>query len=519
MTGYFSLVLHTHLPYVRKNGAWPVGEDWLYQVMSETYIPLLGMLAQMENEDIRSCMGITMTPVLCEQLADRYVQDRFVEYLKVMTEHILDDINDFEYLSDAKRKALGEAYYQEYHRRMLAFLAIDGDLLGALASFEQAGLVEIIASSATHAFLPGLADWRSVRTQVLMGIESHRRRFGVNPAGFWIPECAFREGLQDLLACEGVRYVLVDPSALGGLPSTYPYYVGSSRTAAVARSERAHRNAWDERTGYPTDDLYMDSTKYYHGSGLHYWRVTGPQVRIEDKEIYQPAPAQARALDHARHFINAVSEELRAAPLPPGNGTGNGAQPLVLASYDTEVLGHGWKEGIYWLEVTVRSLEGSRDICMTTPSRYLEENPPRTSANLDLTTWGTNKDDSTWINAETGWMWEALQKSQQRLFVLADYRHGSALEKRAVEQAAREVLLLESSDWPYMVAKNRAKEYSIQRFCAHLERFRRIADLLQAGDSDKLESMLGEIEEVDNIFARLDLETIFGEGCTPEEGK
>ena len=518
MTGYFTLVLHTHLPYVRKNGAWPVGEDWLYQAMSETYLPLLGMLAEMDSEDISSCMGITMTPVLCEQLADPYVQDRFIEYLKVMAEHTADDIKDFEYLSDDKRKALGEAYYEDYRRKLLAFVAIDGDLLGALASFEQAGLVETIASSATHAFLPGLADWRSVRTQVLLGLESHRRRFGVNPAGFWMPECAYREGLEDLLQSEGVRYILVDPSALGELPSTYPYYVGSSRVAAVARSERAHRNAWDDQAGYPTDDLYKDSTKYYQGSGLHYWKVTGPNVRIEDKEIYEPGPAQARAFDHARHFINAIAEELRAAPASPGNGSKTGAKPLVLASYDTEFLGHGWKEGVYWLEVVLRSLEGAEEIRMTTPSRYLEGNPPSTSVTLDLTTWGTNKDYSTWINAETGWMWEALENSQKRLSRLKNYRSGSELENRALEQAAREVLLLESSDWPYMVAKNRAKEYSIQRFCAHLERFREIASTLEAGDLDRLELMLGEIEEADNIFAQLDLETIFGRGIPSEEG-
>jgi 1,4-alpha-glucan branching enzyme len=510
MTGYFSLVLHTHMPYVRKNGAWPVGEDWLFQAMSDTYIPLLGMLAQMENEDISSCMGITMTPVLCEQLADRYIQDRFIEYLKVMAEHTLDDIKDFEYLRDDKRKAMGEAYYEDFRRKLLAFVAIDGDLLGALASFEQAGLLEIIASSATHAFMPGLTDPRSVKAQVLLGLESHRRRFDVNPAGFWIPECAYRDELEDLLQSEGVSYVLIDPSALGGRPSTYPYYIGTSQVAAVARSERAHRNAWDDRTGYPTDDLYIDSTKYYMSSGLHYWKVTGPNVGIENKEIYEPGPAQARALDHARHFINAVTEELRSAPVYPGNDPQTGSNPLVLASYDTEFLGHGWKEGIYWLEVTLRSLEGSEGIVMTTPSRYLEENPPRSSADLDMTTWGTNNDDSTWINAETAWMWEALKNSQKRLFDMADYRNGSALEHRALEQAVREVLLLESSDWPYMVAKNRAGEYSIERFCAHLERFREIAGMLEAGDLDKLEPVLDEIEEVDNIFAQLDLETIFG---------
>lgn len=212
MKGYFALVLHTHMPYVRKNGVWPVGEDWLYQVMSETYLPLLGMLAQLEDEGLTSCLALTMTPVLAEQLADPYIKEQFGEYLKVMTEHAADDGRDFEYFGDDRRKALADAYREEYRRKLLAFTAIDGDLLGVIASFEEMGLVETVASAATHAFLPGLSE-DSVRSQVLIGLESHRARFGTNPAGFWIPECAYRQGIEDLLESEGVRYLLADSTA------------------------------------------------------------------------------------------------------------------------------------------------------------------------------------------------------------------------------------------------------------------------------------------------------------------
>jgi 1,4-alpha-glucan branching enzyme len=515
--GYFALVLHTHLPYVRKNGAWPVGEDWLYQVMSETYLPLLGMLAQLEDEGLTSCLALTMTPVLAEQLADPYIKERFCEYLKVMSEHAADDGRDFQYFGDERRKALADAYQAEYRRKLLAFTAIDGDLLGALASFEEMGLVETIGSAATHAFLPGLSE-ESVRSQVLIGLESHRARFGTDPAGFWVPECAYRPGIEDLLESEGVRYLLADSTALWRLPSTYPYKVGPSGVAVLARSERAHLNAWDDRAGYPTDGRYLDSTKYYQGSGLHYWKVTGPATGIEDKEIYEPGEAQARALDHARHFIAEVESELGSAPPPPGNGGLAGPRPLVLASYDTEFLGHGWKEGLYWLEITLRSLARYEQVRSITPSRYLEDNPPSTSTPLRQTTWGTGKDDSTWINPRTGWMWVDLGKARQRLSGLSAHRGRGALEDRALAQAAREVLLLESSDWPYMVAKDRAKEYAIERFRSHLERFCAIADGLETGELKKLESKLSEIEDADNIFPRLDLDTVFGGGFGRGEG-
>ncbi len=509
MKGYFSLVLHTHMPYVRRNGSFPVGEPWLYQAMSDTYLPLLGMLSQLEDEGLKSCMAISVTPVLAQQLDDRYVKERFIEYLKVMAEHAADDVRDFEYFDDRKRGILAEAYREGYKRKLLAYLAIDGDLLGALASFERSGLVETVASSATHAFLPGLADERSVRDQVALGIRSHRRRFGVQPAGFWLPECGYRRGVEELLEAEGVRYVLVDPTALGGLPPDRAYRVGSSGVAALARSDRAHRNVWDEGLGYPADARYLDSTKYYDGSGLLYWKVTGQGVSIEDKAVYEEAPAQVTALDHARHFIDEVEDELGSSHHRVGRA---GEKPLVLASYDTELFGHAWREGVYWLEVTLRSLASCSGVRMTVPSAYLDENPPSASAELEQTTWGAGKDDSTWLNPETRWMWEELGATQARMLDLVGRPRGSRLEARALDQAQRELLLLESSDWPYMVAKDRAKEYSIERFKTHLERFREVAGALERGELKEEEPRLSEIEEVDNLFSPLDLETVFGPG-------
>ena len=523
MKGYISLVLHTHMPYVRKNGTFPVGEDWLYQVMSNTYLPLLGMLAQLEHEGLSSCLSLTLTPVLCEQLSDPYLQERFIAYLRTMSERASNDIKDFEYFGDGKRKELAEAYRLDYQRKLAAFTAIDGDLLGAISSFEQLGLVETIASSATHAFLQGLADWRSVVAQVLLGIESHRRYMGVNPAGFWIPELAYRKGLEDLLEAEGVRYMLIDASGLQGLNPTCPYYAGNTCVAAIARSDRAHDITWDAAMGYPTDGVYMDMTKYYQSSGLHYWKVTGLNVPIEDKEIYEPDAAISRAFDHSGHFIGEAIREIDESPpcsSPPGApppGTrerrkrASGAlrpKPMVLASYDTEFLGHGWHEGIYWLEVTLRSLAASGSIGITVPSRYLDGNQPAGSVSVAESTWAAGKDDSTWINSETQWMWEELAKAQEKLVDLASRfrREKSPETSRALAQAAREILILEASDWPYMVARNRAREYATQRFKSHVERFWSVSTALESGETDTTMTVLPELEEVDKIFTGLDVD-------------
>jgi len=513
MEGYFSFVLHTHMPYVRKNGVFPVGEDWLYQVMSETYIPLLGMLAQLEGEGIGECLALTMTPVLTEQLADPYIQERFATYLKTMYDHAASDVRDFVYFKDEARKELAEAFCEDFRRKLTAFLAIGGDLLAAIASFEDEGMIEIIGSSATHAFLPGLRDWRGVREQVLVGIESHRKHFSRNPRGFWIPECAYRGGIEKLLASEGVEYFLVDSSALGGRPAGRPYLAGGSSAVALARSDRAHANAWDEVTGYPTDDAYADSTKYYQGSGLHYWRVTGRDVGIEEKDVYEPGPAKVKALDHAGHFIRDVAEEIKSLASPAGSG-GWIDPPLVAACYDTEFFGHGWKEGFYWLELTLRSLASFESIRLTLPSTFLAETQERERIELVETTWGTDRDNSTWLNPATAWMWDEIGLAQERMAAMlaVEGAASSSVAVRAMRQAAREVLLLESSDWPYMVAKDRARDYANERFRIHLERFNTLADALENGQVEGIETALSEIEEADRVFAELDLGVVSGQG-------
>ncbi len=526
MDGCFSFVLHTHMPYVRKNGAWPVGEDWLYEVMSETYIPLLEMLARLEDEGLEHCLALTMTPVLCEQLSDPYIKSRFVEYLETMLDRATADARDFEYFEDPARGALAEEYRRDFRRKLEVFEGVGRDLPGALASFEERGLVETLASCATHAFLPAMPDYGSVREQVLLGIESHRRHLGRRPRGFWIPECAYRSGLEGLLQSEGIEYFVVDSSALAGLPPGRPYTVGRSGVTALARSDRAHENAWDEDSGYPTDGRYMDSTKYYQGSGLHYWRVTGRDVGIDFKEVYRPEAARRRALDHADHFIGDVASEI-ADLVKPDRRPGADAtrwidQPLVLACYDTEFFGHGWKEGFYWLELTLRSLAGCGSIDLTVPSLFLRGNAERGRVDLLETTWGTGRDDSTWLNPGTGWMWKETGAARERLLGLLAERSAAregSLERRALEQAAREVLLLESSDWSYMVAKDRARDYAIERFRCHLERFERLANALDSGAVAGAEAVLGEIEEADRLFGRLDLSVVSGgDGFTEKEG-
>jgi len=494
--GYLSIVLHTHMPYVRKNGTWPVGEDWLYQVMSETYIPLLEMLERVHSQNITSCLTLDITPVLCEQLSDSFIKERFIEYLKTMIKHTKKDIQDFKYFGDFKRKEIAEIWLLEYEKKLEKFLSIDSEIIGSFGSLEKEGVIEIMGSCATHAFLPGLKDLKAVERQVKLGVEAHIKHFGSRPKGFWVPECAWRDELTEILEREEIEYVLLDYSAIYGKPTTIPYRIEKSSIILFARSKTAHENVWNPTNGYPTDSNYLDTTKYYLNSGNHYWKVTGKDVPIEKKLTYDHEKANAKTLEHALHFLDASYKEIDSAP-------NENDSPVVIASFDSELFGHGWYEGIRWLETVIRSCFESKRVNLTTPSDYLRTNPRVSPVFVQTpTSWGDGNDYSTWLNDKTYWMWNELEKVEKE-FIALESRYGKnskELTLRALSQAKREVLLLESSDWFYMVAKNRASNYAIERFRNHIERFRMIAETIENGKLDISGAMLEEFEDIDRLF-------------------
>jgi len=553
MTGYLCLHLHSHMPYVRKNGVFPVGEDWLYQVISDTYLPLYDFLSRLSDRGVTNCLSLTLTPVLCEQLADTYVKTRFLEYLETMKARSLSDREDFIYFADEKRKEIAERYYHDFDWKRRLFQSIDGDLVGAYRELEEKDVIEILSSSATHAFLQGFNNPETLNSQIMTGLQAHRQHFGHHPHGFWLPECAYRKGIEKILQSEGIEYVILDSTSISPKSTHFAYLIGDSKVAAVARNELAHRLVWNEKSGYPSSDNYLDSTKYYHSSGLRYWRVTGQQVPIEEKDIYNPEIALKDIDFHASDFLAQLTIEMqrisgiRETPsieerwqnqsdspprrqsvekyhFPPVvNDDYRGVpskEPLVLAAYDTELFGHGWREGILWIHSLFRLAEKYPEIRFATPYHYLEVNQPSEAIQPIETTWGTNRDSSTWINESTSWMWDEINTARKRLqgILRFEKRSEEGVESRFLKQAARELLLLESSDWPYMVAKNRAKEYATQRFRSHLQRFNLLIKSLEGGLADNAAEKLGDIEETDKIFMWAGLDLLNGESPRSKGG-
>lgn len=530
MPGNATIVLHTHLPYCRLAGLWPHGEEWLHEAMLECYLPLIAAFTRLSKE-VSGELGVTinMTPILAEQIADPLMRDHFRIYLADKIERAKADVSRF---GDSPG-LLGTtaSFHLDRFERVRSFYEdeIAADPLTALAALEDSGHIEIATCAATHGYLPLLQDEAAVRFQVETGVASHVRNFGRKPRSFWLPECAYKPGLERFLEDAGIKVFFVEThlvtggaargKALGGMVGPYPalapqdaarpvrlephlgttfrpYYVGSSEVSVLARNERSGLQVWSAANGYPGDAAYREFHRKDAISGLHYWRVTGERVELGDKAEYDPDVASLRAVQQAQHFREVVKSELFAYE----NGTfesGVHDQGSVVASYDTELFGHWWMEGVEWLENVIRNLAADDDVNLISAGKLVQEQPPTESIVLPEGSWGAGGDHRTWLNEDTAWTWPAIYERQARAIKLL------AEPNPSTQQLARELLLLQSSDWQFLMTTGQARDYAIERFNSHAERFDALANAIESNDP-RLGPLLKDFEWLDNPFPQLD---------------
>ena len=553
--GSFAFVLHTHLPYSRHAGRWPHGEEWLDEAATDTYIPLLEMLSSL-GDDVPFAITISLTPVLAEQLAAPEVMADIESYLRDLIRRSQEDQARFERSGDWQQASLAHFYCRWYEARLRAYLdRFAGDIVGAIRRLQEQGRIEVIASAATHAYLPLLSRDSSVYAQVHTGIEAYRARLASAPQGFWLPECAyrpasgagdaFRPGLEEFLGDHGIRFFFVESNAIeGGAAPTgtghlapwyrgterlaqaspsgrapvefrttsLPYLVGTSDVCVVARNRRLSMQVWSAGSGYPGDGRYREFHKRDAGSGLRYWSVTGSGVGLGDKAYYDPDFASECVLGHAKHFAALVVEELQA------HRERYGSPGLATAVFDTELFGHWWFEGIEWLGHVLKLLAREGRVRLQPVAGYLEANPPQQRVDLPACSWGAGGDERTWLNDDTRPIWEgihAAEATMERLVATASPDKG-----RFLAQAGRELLLMQSSDWPFLVTTGQAREYAWQRFRDHQERFSLLSRLLQAGGCTADEwAYLERLERLDDLYPFL-RPAWFAErqGCARREG-
>ncbi len=548
--GSFTFVLHSHLPWVLHHGRWPHGVDWLNEAAAETYLPLWRILHARARDGQPLGVTIDFSPVLCEQLAHPDFHDEFVDYLE---QKIAAALEDHAYLSrtgENRLAALAQGWERFYREALEDFLGPHGmNLVARFRRLEEAGAIEIITCGATHGYFPLLSSDAAVERQVRTARISHRRHFGRDPRGIWLPECAYRpggpwvspvdparppvarRGVEEILELQGLRYFFVDRHLLtGGKPlGVYadrfealrhvireesagpvadehlpyrPYRVGATGgVSCYGRDSETAVQVWSGDQGYPGDGVYLDFHKKRFPGGHRYWSVTHPRADLAHKQVYQPELAQARAPEHAAHFVALISEVLKNA------GTRQQAPPVLCAMYDTELFGHWWFEGPAFLAAVLDGLAAA-GITRTTAGRHLAEHPPREMVALPEGSWGDGGHHQVWLNENTLWTWGPIHAAEERYERVLRDAAGTTpdpLLDRLLRQSGRELLLLESSDWQFLITTFSARDYAELRVSGHAEAFERLATLAEhrlAGGAltESDENFLSECERRDSIF-------------------
>ena len=536
--GYFTFVLHTHIPYVRKHGRWPFGEEWVFEAISETYLPLLMEFERLKRKRVKFQLVIGVTPILAEQLSDEHIKKGFEEYMERKLNAMREDLKKYE---DEKLKH-AISYMLDYFTKVYEYWRkINGDILGVLKKLQDEGYVEIITSGATHGYLPLLERDEAIEGQIANGVLTYEKHFGRKPRGIWLPECAYRpeglwqspssgeivwrKGIEKFLEKYGLKFFFVESHLIDEGPASFgygkilpaktkkstlrPYFIKGTDIAVFARNRETGLQVWSADIGYPGDFWYREFHKKAEKSGGQYWRVTSKEVGLGGKEPYVPEKALERVEEHARHFVSLVNSLLEEYKREYGE------KGIVVAPYDTELFGHWWFEGVKWLGRVLELMEEA-GIETTTISRFLENyRGERYEIELPEGSWGMYGTHYTWWNPEVEWMWEHIHLAERRMVALASkYLHEDEFGDRVLEQLGRELLLIESSDWPFLITTGQAKEYGKKRLLEHANYFHRLANALEEyfkSGKFKEKEFLEDIEEIDNPFHPINIEVYVSE--------
>ena len=536
--GSFCLVLHGHMPYVLRHGAWPHGEDWLYEAAAETYLPLLRVIDECQDLKGNPRLTIGLTPVLLEQLAHEDFKRGFEEYLLDRIERARSDRNDFQRQGELHLVYLATRWETFYQALAEQFLALRRDIPIAFAERAGKGSVQLLTSIATHAYTPLLLEDSSIRAQVRAGVNSSRRILGLSPKGMWLPECAYRPagtwippipwgearqraGIEQAVADEGLTHFFAEGHLATGSPGTWftphePAWVGRNGDghtpiAALLRDPEICQQVWSGFVGYPADGSYLEFHKR-HGErqGLRYWKVTDPRLGLGAKELYYPEDVPGRLYEHVHHFCGQIRRRLQ------GHHQRTGRHGVVVACFDAELFGHWWFEGPRFLRDVLLTLNADPDVELCTGEEYLEKHPPDQMVTLAEGSWGEGGDHRVWTNEKVNWMWD-VEYRRETLFGKLTYhlpwRKQGAL-RRILENAGRELLLLQASDWTFAISRGQATDYGIKRFMQHVSRFDTLTDMAErfTGDPHCIEK-LSEVERFelqdagvhDVIFPEIDL--------------
>lgn len=501
--GQFTLVLHTHLPWLAHHGRWPVGEEWLYQSWAAAYLPLIRVLRTLAAEGRGHLVSLGMTPVVTAQLDDPYCLTGMHHWLANWQLRALEATTVKSGTAFAAPEAMRQFGIHEFEaaeRALDEFTSLWAH--GASPLLRQlidAGTIELLGGPLAHPFQP-LLNPRLRDFALREGLADARYRFAHTPKGIWAPECAYAPGMENGYAAAGVSHFMVDgPSLHGDTAMGRP--VGDSNVVAFGRDLQVSYRVWSPKSGYPGHAAYRDFHTYDHVTGLKPARVTGRNVPSAEKAPYDPLRAD-RAVDaHVADFVEMVRRRL----IDEADRTGRPAH--VVAAFDTELFGHWWHEGPLWLERLLRALPEA-GVRVGTLSDAIDAGFVGAPVELPPSSWGSGKDWQVWngeqvtdlvqLNAEV--VDTALAAVDKAL----DQTEAPHTRDRVADQILRETLLTVSSDWPFMVSKDSAAEYARYRAHLHAHATREISGALASGRRDHAERLAQDWNRADGLFGALD---------------
>ncbi|MCB1180101.1 MAG: DUF1957 domain-containing protein [Leptospiraceae bacterium] len=515
--GYQIIMLHAHLPYVRHKGYDPhfLEEIWLNEAINETYIPLIHSFRNLKREGVKFKITMSFTPTLVSMLKDKYLQDNYLSYINRQIELANKEVKRTTY--DLHLNYLSKYYLDkfEYHKKL--FLELDKDIINGFKEFQQDGSLEVITCAATHGFLPILeSEPSSIRAQISIGRRLHRQTWGVEPRGIWLPECGYYKGVEKFLSDEGIRYFFVDshgvknavPRPKFGLYA--PVEIGSG-VFAFPRDPESSSQVWSAKEGYPGDyryreyyrdigyDLDYDYIKdYVHptgirlNTGIKYHRITGLS---NHKDYYHPDWAMEAAGNHAENFLRSritQAHRIYKEEKQP---------PIIISPYDAELFGHWWYEGPTFLEYLFKKIHfDQNEITTIHPLQVLGVLPRIQSVEMDMSSWGEDGYADVWLNPSNEWIYKHVMECTVSMHEETHKYIKSADEvnKRILNQMARELLLLQSSDWPFIMKTGTMTEYAAKRIRVHTNLYLELRDMLNS-ENKNLER-LAAIEAEHPIF-------------------
>jgi 1,4-alpha-glucan branching enzyme len=559
--GTFSLVLHSHIPYVLAHGRSPHGTDWLSEAAAETYLPLLNVCHRLVSEGLSPKITLGLTPVLVEQLRDLSFQDELSGYLRGKVEAAQANQEQFRREGNYHMAYLAR-YWEDWYEQALTDFEkkYERDIVGAFAALQDAGHIEIITSSATHGYSALLSQDTSLQAQVKTGIHAYERHFGRKPRGYWLPECAYRpryhwsppvsipevarepvlrKGVDEFLAENGIGYFFVEGSLLHGgealgvyadkfgpLKEIYkqfqketvkveyrpyttyrPYLVDSSGQgtnpplAVFGRDAATGKQVWSGEHGYPGDEWYLEFHKKF--------------VREQEKSLglrYWRISADKADLGAKSLYEPHRAEERTSAhaahfvPLVKEVlRAQNDPQAIVTSVYDTELFGHWWFEGPQFLYHVLHQMAQDPEIILQTVGEYLDKNPATLPVTLPEGSWGEGGFHYIWLNEQTAWSWKLVYEVEAEMSALALEYGDNAAAAPILKQAAREALLLMASDWQFCISTGGAKDYSEVRLRNHYANFQALANLTRLAGAGKELSVgdwknIAECEARDSVF-------------------